>query len=430
METVSQIVNYTIILLGLLIFLPLAHFRTMRTFFKTSKTSKLFEVLIFTLFPLIVTVITALILPVYPIINATRSFITLLIITLNYKGSTLKKVAAVVSIMIFISFIDNLYIPATATHVRDNTFGATQPLLFDSWIAGLTLLTMHLLIFTLKPFGFIQKEKEPPQIVWITFVSASAFIYIVLLTTSILNLYTHFHYIISIPLFMVFILLLYLLDRLTITYEKNLASALHTQEKEHYQLQYQLMQESIESTRAAKHDLNLHLNSLHEQFKSSPSDAESYLKKLIADNKSITTFSNTGNLAFDAIINYKLGAINANDAILNIDIKVPAALEIESTDVTIILGNLLDNAISAIANIKNPFINLKIDYTKGRLLIACENSFDGVVHYKKEKIISRYDEKNRGIGMQNIRKAVERYNGEMTITHKDHQFNVEIMLYI
>jgi len=83
----------------------------------------------------------------------------------------------------------------------------------------------------------------------------------------------------------------------------------------------------------------------------------------------------------------------------------------ESTDVTIILGNLLNNALTAVAVVDKSFIRLNITYQKGRLLITVENSFDGIIRYEKNQIVSRYDEKNRGIGLKNVRKVVERYDG-------------------
>jgi len=154
------------------------------------------------------------------------------------------------------------------------------------------------------------------------------------------------------------------------------------------------------------------------------------LNKLLKDNEADTFYSSTGNIAFDSIINYKLGIAAKNDISLDINVKIPSELNIESTDITIILGNLLDNAINAVGFTENPSIHLAASYQKGRLFITLENTFDGVVNYKGEQIISRYDEKNRGLGLKSIRKTVERYNGEMNVTHTDKSFLVTILLYV
>jgi sensor histidine kinase regulating citrate/malate metabolism len=47
---------------------------------------------------------------------------------------------------------------------------------------------------------------------------------------------------------------------------------------------------------------------------------------------------------------------------------------------TVILGNILDNAIKAAVKVKdNRYINLKMKYDKGRLLIQSDNPFTGKI---------------------------------------------------
>jgi len=293
-----------------------------------------------------------------------------------------------------------------------------------------TYILLLLAGFSLNRVSFLKKDEEIPKVVWLTF---SLFLLIFQAMHSIiviLNFEFNAYLVLMAVIFITFLLTMYLLEKFSIAYEQQFESTLHAQEKEHYHVQYQLMQKNIEITRAMKHDLNLHLNSLHEQLQISPEQAQDYLNKLLDENKTHTIYSNTGNIAFDSIINNKLCAFTKSDAILDIDIKVPTELDMESTDVTIILGNLLNNAIDASTVVENPFIRLDINYQNGRLLLTIENTFDGVVNYKGDQIISRYDERKRGFGLKNIRKAVERYNGEMSVDYTDESFIVEILLFV
>ena len=70
--------------------------------------------------------------------------------------------------------------------------------------------------------------------------------------------------------------------------------------------------------------------------------------------------------------------------------------------------------------------------------IQVENAFDGVVKYKNKKdekdnrLSTRKEGKNggeHGHGLKNIRRAVEKYNGHMDITHEGTVFSVAIVLF-
>ena len=87
-------------------------------------------------------------------------------------------------------------------------------------------------------------------------------------------------------------------------------------------------------------------------------------------------------------------------------------------------GNLIDNAVEACERIVEPgrkkFIVLNVNIKKDYLFIDIANSFTGEV--KKQNNIYRtvkIDERYCGIGLFNIRKIVEKYNGEFSVSHSD-----------
>ena len=76
---------------------------------------------------------------------------------------------------------------------------------------------------------------------------------------------------------------------------------------------------------------------------------------------------------------------------------------IDPRDLTIILGNLLDNAITAVASVSNKTIYFLYRETKGRIIISISNSYDGTVIMKNQKFISRKkDTRIHGYGLKNI----------------------------
>jgi len=345
------------------------------------------------------------------------------VVTLNYEGSRLKKLCAIALCAFVLSLPDTI---TMSSAFEDPVFLTS---FMDMWLAILVSILVLLSPLLLKPFSFLKKNQEIP-LIWIVLTVSLVCFLILHYFALLFTVEIYIAWIMTSALLPAFLLIMYLLEKFSIIYGQQLESALYEQEKEYYHTQYQLMKETIETTKEMKHDLNLHLNSLNEQLKISPEQAGSYLNKLLKDNEADTFYSSTGNIAFDSIINYKLGIAAKNDISLDINVKIPSELNIESTDITIILGNLLDNAINAVGFTENPSIHLAASYQKGRLFITLENTFDGVVNYKGEQIISRYDEKNRGLGLKSIRKTVERYNGEMNVTHTDKSFLVTILLYV
>ena len=74
----------------------------------------------------------------------------------------------------------------------------------------------------------------------------------------------------------------------------------------------------------------------------------------------------------------------------------------------------------------------KKHYDKETLLIKSENPYNGVIKYKdeeKSEICSLKQGDSHGYGLKNIRKAVEKYNGDFHISIEDNVFSVSIVLF-
>jgi len=99
---------------------------------------------------------------------------------------------------------------------------------------------------------------------------------------------------------------------------------------------------------------------------------------------------------------------------------------------SVILGNLLDNAINASSRLeKDKRLDLKIDYKRGRLFINLSNTYNGILNYKGDKLItSNKDKEAHGIGMKNINAVLDKYDGVMEIDHTENIFTTIILLYL
>jgi sensor histidine kinase regulating citrate/malate metabolism len=131
----------------------------------------------------------------------------------------------------------------------------------------------------------------------------------------------------------------------------------------------------------------------------------------------------SGNSTIDSSINFKLQQAEKQNIKISSDILIPVDLSISIFDIAIILGNLLDNALEAVSNIDDRWIDIKIKHTKGRLIIKINNSYDGIVKKAAFKFLSRKeDQKNHGIRLKSIQTAVHKYDGTMRVTHDEKRF--------
>ncbi len=100
---------------------------------------------------------------------------------------------------------------------------------------------------------------------------------------------------------------------------------------------------------------------------------------------------------------------------------------------TVILGNLLDNALQAVLLVtENRFIDFAIHYSKGMLLIKVTNPFKTPITKHENGVIvtSKADKKNHGYGLKSVNETVEKYNGTVDINPDNDIFTITVVLYI
>ncbi|MCL2367915.1 MAG: GHKL domain-containing protein [Oscillospiraceae bacterium] len=366
---------------------------------------------------------------IHEMVDLFLHFSALTVIALNYESVAVKRVAAVAA---------GHYVMLSTT-VINAAFMRHFPTawLFEHAPLGLLFISLfiYLMALTVFPlFKHIKKTEVNLNKLWFPLIIFPiAHTAIELFHT--INLPAVF---VSVNVFSTlgFILIFFFLyNIISKVFEDALQSALHAQEREYYFSQCKLMQESVDKMKAYRHDVKLHLAALKE-FTADNEAAAEYLNTLLGDIEESEVYSDTGNIAFDSIINFKLKDVLRDNIDLSVKIFLPPELNIEVADVVTILGNLLDNAFEAVAKVADKRIKLTIEANKGNLFIKLDNSFDGAVNYAPGQngaepvILSRKEGGNHGYGLRNIQKSVEKYNGQMDITHGDNLFSVVILLYV
>lgn len=145
-------------------------------------------------------------------------------------------------------------------------------------------------------------------------------------------------------------------------------------------------------------------------------------------------FVHTGNLDIDSILNYKLGQAEAAGARLELDITLPEGFTVNSFDLNVILGNLLDNAVEGLAGSGDKWLALSLKADRGVFFLKLANRYDGVTLQMDgpdgPAYRSRRKGKDHGLGLSIVRRVVEQYRGQLWIDSAGTVFTVEIIFYL
>lgn len=185
---------------------------------------------------------------------------------------------------------------------------------------------------------------------------------------------------------------------------------------------------SSNKIRKIRHDIKNMLYSLKAEIdENNIGEAQRELNEILNNVNSIDSVIESGNRTIDYIVNAKLGNIENRTVAVSGDISGMSRLK--DVDISIILGNILDNAVEATAGIKSAAISLSF-FIKGNYQnILCKNTISGSILQNNPELMTVKNEKDtHGIGIKSVKEVVESYEGSMEIFEESNMFCVHIMM--
>ena len=180
-----------------------------------------------------------------------------------------------------------------------------------------------------------------------------------------------------------------------------------------------------------RHDMKNHLAalaSLAEQGKSE--EVTAYIAQIGEHMENPEERVKSGNENLDSLLNYFLGKAEQCLKQVEYQVQVPKEMEVPVFDINVILGNLMDNAIEAAAVSAEKFLAVHLNYVNGVLVIEVENSFQHELRKENGKYLTTKQGTDHGIGLDNVQKMVEKYDGSMELEEKDGLFQVCVELFV
>ena len=183
-----------------------------------------------------------------------------------------------------------------------------------------------------------------------------------------------------------------------------------------------------QNIRNLQHDMKHHLSIISAQL--DVGDVESsrnYIHKLLPSLDSIGRIIKSDNKTLDYIINSKLGALKNTQIIITGSIGDIS--DIEDRDLASMLGNILDNAIEAIAGLEEKRIELLFSVEKTNRIIICKNTIGNSVLKDNPMLLStKKDKSHHGLGHKIVENIVHEYHGLIDYFEEDDYFGVQIVI--
>lgn len=185
--------------------------------------------------------------------------------------------------------------------------------------------------------------------------------------------------------------------------------------------------------RMQQHDMRNSLLTLKAYIESGETDAAvKHIEKLGAVEVDAGEFARTGILVVDSMVNYKLGKAKKMGAQVAFNAIVPTDIGVAAEDIAAILGNMLDNALEAIANVpqKERELKLGLEYNTGNLVIKMQNSYKGARSKSNGRFVStKRDDLRHGYGLVSIETILEKYDGLLQCGNDERLFLTKVVMF-
>ncbi len=190
-----------------------------------------------------------------------------------------------------------------------------------------------------------------------------------------------------------------------------------------YKTQIQIMNETQKKLRFICHDFKNHMNKIRNLIQNENyQKIQEYLDEMEEAVTVKSEFSKTGNKDVDSLINYELTIAAEFGTEIICNIELPNELNVTSFDMTVILGNLLNNAVEALRQTERKVLIITVKFNKGVIRIDIENTYDA--KYKRKP-----DGREHGIGLMSVKNTLEKYHGSIKTFPEDNKYHTTVVLF-
>lgn len=359
--------------------------------------------------------------------------VAFIVLQVSYKESIYQTVIAIEIWFICCIFLVEAFVYPVSKFIFNNmllvVIDGQNILRWEVYVIAIFIRIVSLIIIyeVLKNFKYKIKANDCAVLSTVFMIGFAALMFSVY---NVLNLSKIPHILIffSLTIFILIFLIVFL-------YSKNTMFLREQEQKDKMQIaqlqqQFAYYQEKLkdeEKVRSVYHDMKNHLLVLQRQI-NSPETAE-MVEKLQSQVAMYEDYEHTGNDILDIILKEKSETAREKHIALSVTADLNGVDFIEPLDVSTIFGNGLDNAIEASEKLpeEQRAILVKAGRVQNFFSVLIENSCLQNREYTKQRT-TKSDDFLHGFGISNMRKAAEKYDGQLTIKCENEKFTLKILI--
>lgn len=228
------------------------------------------------------------------------------------------------------------------------------------------------------------------------------------------------------------LLIYYVVCKMIQEMNANLELKMKNQQLSIQNIQYQNLKERIEAARHAKHDLRHHLkiiqafvenknytelkNYLNEYTRSLPSEAPIYFCEHPTVNLLLVWYD---------------GQTKEHHIRFEVNVSIPAKIHASDSDICVLLGNLLENALDACLAQNNGERLIRINgglQSEYALVFTVDNTYENFIRQTTGGAYLSSKHSGEGIGIASIQNIAVQYNGIASFRYDNTMFYASVLL--
>lgn len=194
--------------------------------------------------------------------------------------------------------------------------------------------------------------------------------------------------------------------------------------------QYRRILDNIEYNRKQRHDLRHHLLTLQTLWENGETGkARDYLTRYLGNTDSSHVEKFCSHPIINMLVSHYYSLAVERGVTMTAHIHIPDSFSIQDTDLSILIGNLLENALEAAEHAPEAyrFIHLNMLCRGKMFAVTVDNGFDGVIQEEGGRYLS-VKSGHHGLGLSILHEMAEKYGGDAEFTHDTMTFHSSVML--
>lgn len=226
----------------------------------------------------------------------------------------------------------------------------------------------------------------------------------------------------------------FVLRSLRMTYERNLVE--HELEVSElmsgaYAKQYAALQKQMDNDRRNRHDFRHSLLMIQQYAQNGDcGKIQEHIQQYLDSTTADKALPFCENIPLNTILKYFVGLAEKEGIHTDVKAVVPQDLELTETELCVLVGNLMENALEACRRQTKGerYIRARLEKREKQMFfISIQNSYSHTIIEKQEKLIS--SKRNEyGIGLLSVSHIVQHHEGVLKVQYSDGVFTVNVLV--